>query len=603
MLSVLLGMVALVVVLTPGRSEAASAPLAPDLPLIEACKPEPPYPVYPDQGLAGAFSERPEVPAAEFSIERIYSSGGLGGFGSKSYDLGCASDPTTYQKSIRAAGGNDLTNLFVGISTTLSAVTDAIERRAWNPQWISSFLDSFVDRATGIINARIWVVLLFHALALSSLMLLWRAREGDISGVAAGTGWVVMVLVLAGLAFIMPTILSDSTQKVGSGLVASLNGAEGNDAASATTDSTVLAVQYQGWLRRTFGDANSEAAKKAGPDLLEASRFSWAEMDAIRSGKISEEDEISRKRGEFASIAEYVKEHWPSAYRHLQADPDVSSRPGPAFLESLFSLSVNFFRIAADLLMVMCFLVLTIVVLVFLIGGLWIMTPAGTDVGKALANSAAMGIGYALAGALGVWLFTIYTQAALAPGMNPWWSLVLLLLGTIIFWTVLRPDRKMLAMITMGRVDGTGAMVKAAKAWLVAHMIKEALDKDEKKDKEATPVSEPQVAAWVGDRQPIGAIEAGPAPAAIESHRYPSSERLAISNGDPAVVEGEVLYTSDASEEPAVRTWVLPTGEQAYRRGEPAEASEVITAPPAGSIGEDEVYQRDERSESAGGEK
>lgn len=546
-----------------GVHNAAPASAA-GIPFIDICNAQAPMPHTPTDGLTGLLTSRPNE-TQDFSPQTLFSSGGLAGTGSNNYDLGCAQNPGSYSRMARSDFDNTITNGVVGFGTTITALTDAVDRRAWEPGWISAFLTGFTAHAIDVVNREIWIPLLGLGLLCSSAFLVWQSREGNPSKMASAAAWVVLVLVIGGVVMSKPLWLAQTTQAGGNAAVAALNNSPGTTAADATTDEVAEFIQYKGWLRRTFGSEDSAVAKRWGPELLENSRVSWRELDSIERGDTTMAKVVEAKQKRYEQIAKEVKEADPHAYRYLQGDPSVISA-GTPLLEGLFALFANLIRLVCALLMVSSLLLLVLVGIVWIVASPILVTPAGMGAGRMLLDSLARSVGYVAAAAVAGWLYTIFLESATAPGMSGWWSVLLLFLGTIIWWTVLRPDRKMLSLLSMGRVDGTGAVMKALKIWAIAHFggkiagaaAAEAARKD---DPEPTPAEE-NVA------RPLDVVYG-----------------TVIVPPDPAPPAGEV----DAGPRIVVGT-TLPSGEAAYQRGEGDQRP--ASPPPPGSVGEVEVYRR-----------
>lgn len=62
----------------------------------------------------------------------------------------------------------------------------------------------------------------------------------------------------------------------------------------------------------------------------------------------------------------------------------------------------------------------------------------------------------------------MYANAAMAPGMSAAWSLILLIIGSVLFWSILRPDKKMLSLFTMGRTSGASSMARFLRGMAMA---------------------------------------------------------------------------------------------------------------------------------------
>lgn len=453
----------------------ASAPQAAiDIPGVDVCAKNAPFVNTPDSGLAGLVGERPLKITTDNSPEHIWSTGGFGGLRSYTYDLGCAIDPTSWVRVTNANTEAGLANWITSVSNAMTSLTDSVDRRAWQPGYVTTFLEDFATRAMGVVDASILVPMLGLGLVGATALLLYRAHDGNIGAVAGSIGWIMVVLTTTSLLILAPLILSDGAT-AGGGMVATTlnNGANPSDAA---TNQIVKNVQYQGWLRRNFGSQDTLVAKRYGPDLLASTRISWAELDTINKARPSEQPKVrkalsDKKEKAFKDIAEKVKDEDPIAYKYLTGEESTSTE---TLLEVLFVLATCLFRLATAILMIACTITLVLLAIIWVVATPALVLPPagrfnGQEMGMGLVNSATRALGYVVAAVFGSWLFGIYLQACLAPGMSAWWSLGLLVLGSGIAWTVIRPDRKFLSIISLGRVNGYGYVGKMVYTAAIAY--------------------------------------------------------------------------------------------------------------------------------------
>lgn len=435
------------------------------------CNPEAPLVDTPDEGLPGVFLERPKTVIQSYNEpavdpEHIFAEGGLGGMSPFTYDLGCGMNPQNWNDVITAGSDASLGQQFVSIGHSATAFADAVDRRAWSPSWIMTFLATFTDRVANVIEGRI--ILPFAAIGLlaTSAFLAYKAKSGNVARVMSGVTWVLLVLFVGALILAGPTRASTAAQSAGGTVVSGLNA--GSDPALSATESVTTAVHYQSWLRRVFGNSDSATAKEYGPQLLASTRMTWTEYertdparatgDTDRKFRLDERKElIDSKRDRFNEIAEKIKDEDPQAYQHLQ---NIRPSMGVALLEMCFAIVASFFRLAVDVLLILAMILLVMYGIVFLCALPFVVTPWGEDMGRGLMNGTARALGYVLIAAVGSWLFNNYTRVALMPGHSAWWSMFLLAIGTFIFWTAIRPDRKALNLMTMGRVRGNGKWTK-----------------------------------------------------------------------------------------------------------------------------------------------
>lgn len=553
---------------------APSAKAAPSgLPLIDVCPKNAPIATLPNEGIVGVVGEQPQQ-IKSFSPETVWSNGGFAGMYTSTYDLGCASNPASYVKIGKGTTNSTVTNAILGIGYMSTSITDSIDRRAWAPQWIAVFLGDFADRAADVISLKIIYPLLGLGLLFSSGWLLFRFRSGNIAGAASGVMWVFAVLVITAFVLVSPTFTASSSQRAGDAAVSTLNA--GDNASDSSTDRIVEAVHYQGWLRRTFGTSDSAVAKKYGPALLQSERISWPEL-AVNN----DPDELKalriEKSKQFKEIASDVKAQDPGAYRWLTGEADGS---GIALTEMLYALVASFFRFAVDLLLIMATILLAVLALIWLAASPYIVTPTGRATGIGMLNSTVRALVYVLEAAIGSWLFGVYMQVSMQPGQSTWWSMLLLFVGSIVAWTMIRPDRKMLALATMGHVRGHGRIVRLLTTMAMAYLGGRAAGRGAARARDEEESEIDLSSGWSED------YTAPPLPQPQEVIvRLTINDERGLPSGTYAgdVVDGEVVW--DSGQMPG-----LPAGD-VYQR--PIGTGPVVpTPPPAGSLGEVEVYQR-----------
>lgn len=446
--AVALGMTALVGV--GGSAAAATTTSAPAL--FDICKKEPPRAEIPGEGNVGSLDERPANPAP-LTEETIWSNGGLVGMHSVTFDLGCSPTPSTAVFLATASMNVKTTNLWVDAGSALSGFAYAIESKAWNPAWVGDVFADFMGQSIETVRRQVWVPWTFLGLIACSAFLVVRARRQDVSGVTTSVGWALLVLGISGAFILSPIFAPVATQKAGSTVALALNGdSASGSVAQSNADRVAYSVNYQDFLRRSFGTSNSDIAKKYGLRLLAASRLSWAEKDQVAGDPAKLEAMQKRKGEDWVKVAAEVDTANKNAYYALQGHPGAHVG---GMLGFAFSAAVNVFRLLAAAVMVAAVIFLAFISLIWLVGAAYFVTPIGASKGREIMQMAGMAFGYTLACAIGSWLFMLWARVSLAPGVPVAWSLVMLIVGSILFWSMLRPDRKMLAMFTGGKF-GTG---------------------------------------------------------------------------------------------------------------------------------------------------
>lgn len=438
------------------------------IPGVDLCDPEAPLPQPPDSDLPGIFIERPKTvitaPKADAAdTSNLFSTSGVSGMRPIVYDLGCGFDPSAADDRVGAWTNSNVAGMFITWSQTLTMFTSAIEQYAWDPAWIPNLLGNLAEATVNKAQARVVLPFLGTGLIMCSVLLVLRARKGNFAGVAQAVAWAILVLLIGGLIVAKPTSLASGTQAGTGAVVSSLYGGSGSPTLSAT-ESIMRDVHYQGWLRRTFGNENSETARRYGPTLLAATRTTWTEFEATDPSRARSDDEreqilerrkemLERKADLFKETAEKIKNEDPEAYTWLtgrQASFSV------AIYEWLFAIAASLFRIMAGLVVILGLLLLTVLGFAWLLASPWLVTPWGEGMGRGLLDATARSLGYVIVTSVGTWMYVTYSGIVMTPGTPTPLVLLLLALGTFAFWAIVRPDRKILSLLSAGRVRGRG---------------------------------------------------------------------------------------------------------------------------------------------------
>jgi hypothetical protein len=453
------------------------------------CDPDAPIPDPPGAGMPGFFMDpgtlakpltivgpdkRPAVD--QFSL---YNDSGFSGLGSNAYDMGCSQNPSNWGKTISAMSDTSFANKAVSVGYSATALADAADRAAWSPTWIKEILGFFTSKAMGIMKDRIVVPFIGVGLLAASVLLITQSRKGNVAAVTGGVAWAIFVVVIAVFLLAGPLKIAQTTQGVGASGISTLYDSSYGQSDSRppyrdTTETVMHSVHYQGWLRRTFGNPQSETAKYYGPSLLAASRITHAEYVKMNPGRtvggkrLSEDEQkkareerktiLAEKAENYNEIASAIKDSDPTAYRYLQGASSTAS--GSGMVEMGFALVSAFFRVATDMLLILCVIVLLMLGIAWVIGAPFIVTSYGEGLGRSLMNNTGRAVTFVLLAALGSWIFNLWTQVAFMPGLPAWWSAILLIAGTVILWSLIRPDRKALNLVTMGQMHGHSKSMK-----------------------------------------------------------------------------------------------------------------------------------------------
>jgi hypothetical protein len=590
-----LGVLACLAAIIVGGSKAHAA-TGPEtgIPFFDVCPNDAPYPALPTQGLPGQVGERPLKVTNDNDPAHIWSTGGFGGLQSHPYDLGCALDPSSWMKITSANTDASISNGIVGVAQTGTSLTDSMDRRAWQPGYVTSFLRSFAARMIDVVQVKVLIPLLGLGIAIAAGMTLWAHRRGNVSGAAHNLGWVAFVLLVTTMILSAPLGLSMWTQDAGNAVSATLN--NNVNASDGATNATVKAVHYQGWLRRTFGAERSSTAETYGMDILSSQRLTWTEYDQANrlKGKVRGQyvkDLVKAKSKKFKDTAKKIKEADPIAYKHLTGEiPGSAMTP----VEVGFSLGNSAFRLVVDYLVIMCVLVLLVLAVLWVAATPYLVTPRGEQMGRGLIDNGVRAIVYVGEAALATWGFTIWLDAAMAPGMSAWWSLLLLLIGVSIFWIALSPMHKIGSLMSLGHMNGSGKLMgfikTAAMAYVTGNIagavagkkVAEEIVPEKSEDAPSVPVPPPAPPVVPVVKAKIYNPGEAPQMWSREEH-FPDADRTLPVGGPDPLPSG------------------APAGEQFYQRTDPDGTT--VPPPEDATTAPDEPfepYQRTDDNDSEG---
>ena len=298
------------------------APAAQAIPGIPDGK-DAPTPEVPGRGVVGFFQSAPETvpPAADPFVAKptttIYEQYGYAGLRWNTYDLGIGPD---LARSPDATIGTSVANWLFTFPKAAVAATGAIVGAAFSPSFLGVF-DPLVTQVVETLRRTVfdeWVLVVVAALG---LLLIWRSRHASLASSTGAIGWALLVLVLATMVFRWPLVAGQAADETVTTTMGAVAGGLNGTAPEARGDAALQAVSgmqdallYQAWLGGTFGDANSEVAKKYGPAIFTSQAMSWRETAVMREDPAEGQRIIERKQEIFHATAAKVKAEDPDAY-------------------------------------------------------------------------------------------------------------------------------------------------------------------------------------------------------------------------------------------------------------------------------------------------
>lgn len=577
-------------------------------PAFAWCEGDPPPPVPPDDGVVGWFVDDPagaEVPpeqADPFQPDARYSVSDVYGWSTHwgTYDLGCGPDAA---KAPTANPFTALANIALippkwgGVATSWwDHLTENLPL-GWLDQLVADTNDKILNT--------IWKFWFPVTLLLVGLYVLWKARRAEYAETSTSILVVVLVLVASVFFLVHPQramdLMDAGLAKV-SEIAAKPFG--GDNMESLVMENMI----YPTWLSGQFGDSDSVAARKYGPDIYWSTHYTWAEVERIEADPNAAEEINAEKRSVYENVASRIKEEDPAAYRHFTGNA-AGNRLAAAFgVYPFVAFAVLFILLGAVLVAVAHLAVKGFVIGMPLIGLLAAHPSGRTHLQQLWDYFAAAGVALFKFTFL-VGLFTTVTGALLASdsvfgdptapgvdprfGLNPLAKLFFLIVLTVIFLMVAKPLRSMKAMIPGANPNYSilGAGIRKAINYAVhrhaaSSGVRQALDEHD--GPAASPAEQPVHTAASAEETTMPALPPPPyanAGAVGAQHRQaalgsgpawgpPDPGKVRVEWGTPHVDPGQALRNHDA----AVTLGVTPTEAKALPAA-PVSTSREQTTP------------------------
>lgn len=421
---------------------------------------DPPTPQFPGTGIYSFLEQPPKTlppddadpfkPGSAYTVQDVY---GYAGLRWNTYDMGCGGD---LADPVEAAM-NAMANFMMLFPTALVSMTGALLSSAFSPGFLNVFDPMIASVINGMRDSVFlgWLPLAGMALA---TMLLVKARKNALSetlGAAAGAGAVVFA---AALLFQMPLVvghLADSTVTAVNGTIAGgINGkpagaAGGADAAAEIEGNLHYSLLYMPWVGGEIGRGNGTTVEKYSADLFKAQAMSWREAqeyDADPGGRGAQI--IDDKNTLWDATTQHIKDEDPDAYDHLTGHVS-EQRMGYAFLALV---GVGFavpFLLFAGLLVIVALIIVRFAAMVFPGIAPLAMLPQTRHLATGILKTVTAAIINCTVFVMGASLMARAYGYILDPtsGINGLLQIFLMLALTIVMWRVLKPFRKLTAMV------------------------------------------------------------------------------------------------------------------------------------------------------------
>jgi hypothetical protein len=208
---------------------------------------------------------------------------------------------------------------------------------------------------------------------------------------------------------------------------------------------------YRNWLRGLLGSADSETAQKYGRALYDARSLRWDEAATIRQNPATRDGLLERKKTQWETVAEQIKQEDPEAYEYLQGVNGMD-RIGAGFIAVLAAIMFALFDLTASLLVLLGFLVFRWAVIAApILGTVGLLRPASSGIrrlGNAVVAAVFNIVIFGTAAAIYLFAVDLIMNTASLPG---WLQVVLVALSGVVGWVLLRPYRRI---TQLGGQDG-----------------------------------------------------------------------------------------------------------------------------------------------------
>lgn len=417
---------------------ASAAPAAPAIPGFPDCK-DAPVAAWPGTGIPGALDPAPASPPgrgdpfATPPTSSVYEQYGYAGLTWHTYDLGCGGA----MRDVEATLDTSVGNFFLNLGVWGTAATNGLHNRVAHPQDYMGPLDSVVDVVTARLHDAVWTPWGGAALLGVAAILLVYALRGSLSSVTSAAVWAVLVLTVLAAVSQYPSRAARFFDDAVTSSISSINtGAAGLSAGTGTRDPArtqgamlVDSVLYDAWLRGTFGDSHSVAAKRWGPTLFKASTLSWRE--AAQSADPEQALAIAdAKTQQWRDTAALIAEQDPATYAVLQGK--AGGRFGTGLLAMLGAMFTGLFRLVADAFLFAGLVMLRLVIMFFpAVAVIGVMSPLASIV-RRVANLSAASVVNVVAFAAGSAIHTAAVSAILSYARGAGMQILALILSLAI---------------------------------------------------------------------------------------------------------------------------------------------------------------------------
>lgn len=396
-----------------------------------------PTPAMPGRGMPALFDGHDPG----LSGNGIYARHGYAGLSWSTYDTGClgpAGDPS-------ASTDTYLGNMAFGTAVTLVGTIDGLHNFAGS-SGVGRILDPITAKLSHAVSAALYRPWVGFSVLLLGLGVIVGARSGKLPVAASAAGWALVVMTLAAGVLSYPTLASTTARGLVNSTVGTVNqtmmGEQPNDRNPGAERANLIvgSVLYPQWLRGELGASSGPTVDKYGRRLFDDQALTWD--DARHPTKQA----VSSRQSDFKDAAAGVESDDPAAYQTLTGQAGGRLGAGLAALAGV--IMVGLFPLVADLLVLAALVIISLLCVLFPALAVIGLHPRMAGVvkgalnmgGAALINSVIFSVGAAVA--LRVAGLVLGTTA-----IPQWAALVICGVVCAVLWMMLRPFRRLTAMV------------------------------------------------------------------------------------------------------------------------------------------------------------
>ncbi|GGL74431.1 hypothetical protein GCM10011575_35860 [Microlunatus endophyticus] len=329
----------MMVVLVAAISVAFARPASADV-----CS-DAPDPVAPKSGLPGMLTTTPkQIPdkAPNPFTETKVSIGQVYGYNWNwsNYDLGCGPD---FLRDPVAVTNTQTGNVILSIVGAVLAGLASLEQMAKTSSlnWFSTVIGGIATKL------RVPVLTIWLPLAMLGvgLIVAFRAKRTSYAETMRTLLIIALAATMAVFALAFPAVASRTVDRG----VVSVSNAAGAQFSSSPSDAVTRGSAYRTWLTGNFGDPDSAVAKQLGPELMDATHYSWSDIKRIQTDPDTKKQIDDAKSAEFKDVAKQLKQQDPAGYEEFAGRGE---RTGPALMGVVVSLAMSLF-VALSMIMVL----------------------------------------------------------------------------------------------------------------------------------------------------------------------------------------------------------------------------------------------------------